>query len=193
MLVLIAAIALLWEGNQGCVNHLSSRGFKPLFSKISVKLLEEFFDKPYLAKPLSKKCDSRGIWDVIHHAKVEELLNRTSVNNGELEFLVAEIDKLIPDARFIQDKNNAALVQALIHGKIDVLLMAAEKASSWTVLYPQLRIVVPQPVWQVPKTRLFPRDAQTFLRTWENWIDFQITTGTKQTVFDHWVEGINKS
>ena len=126
----------------------------------------------------------------------DDLTKFSNLKVGTLKgktFLNHWIDKLIPDARFIQDKNNAALVQALIHSKIDVLLMAAEKASSWTVLYPQLRIVVPQPVRQVSKTRLFPRDAQTFLRTWENWIDFQITTGTKQTVFDHWVEGINKS
>ena len=56
---------------------------------------EEVFDDPCLAKPLSKKCDSRGIWDVIHHAKIDETLKRTPVIDLEFEFLVTEIKKLL--------------------------------------------------------------------------------------------------
>ena len=95
VLVFIAAIALFWDGNQSCVNNLSSRASSPCSWRYPSKLLEEFFDDPCLAKPLSKKCDSRDIWDVIHNAKADELLKITPVIDLEFEFLVTEIKKLL--------------------------------------------------------------------------------------------------
>lgn len=98
---------------------------------------------------------------------------------------------LLPKARFIRNASNATLINALTEGRIDVLLMSVEKASSWTVLNPALRLIVPQPVQTLPETRLFPLRAGTLLRVWENWMDFQTANGLRKTVFDHWVEGLN--
>ena len=66
-----------------------------MFVEIYVKLLEELFDDPRLAKLLSKKCESRDIWDVMHHPKADEILKGTPVIDLEFEFRVIEIKKLL--------------------------------------------------------------------------------------------------
>ena len=86
--------------------------------------------------------------------------------------------------------NGKDLLEKLRSNQVDLAVLPAEKASSWTVLHPELRLSVPQPVQKLPITRQLPLRADTLERTWHSWMRFQRVDGTRQKIFEHWVEGL---
>ena len=108
----------------------------------------------------------------------------------EKPFLQQWFKQLLPKAKLVICINGKDLLEKLRSNQVDLAVLPAEKASSWTVLHPELRLSVPQPVQKLPITRQLPLRAETLERTWHNWMRFQRVDGTRQKIFEHWVEGL---
>ena len=94
-LVLFSAVALLWNWHQSCINDLTTTGFEALFSKVSLKLLEELSNHVCLANTFSEDSHGCGVWDIVHYPKTYELLKGSSVIDLKFKFFIAQIEKLL--------------------------------------------------------------------------------------------------
>jgi ABC-type amino acid transport substrate-binding protein len=75
----------------------------------------------------------------------------------------------------------------------DALVLTAERGSAWTLLHPELSVVVPNPgLIKVPLAYPVARQDQDFARFLDQWIDLKRLErkyGTIQTLYDHWILG----
>ena len=51
-------------------------------------------------------------------------------------------------------------------------------------------LLVPQPLKSLPAARQLPWDSAALAGVWNSWLRFQDMDGTRQTVYRHWVEGV---
>jgi Na+/H+-dicarboxylate symporter/ABC-type amino acid transport substrate-binding protein len=92
----------------------------------------------------------------------------------------AEIVVLDSHREFFTDENDS----------YDALVFSAEAGSTWTLLYPEFCVAIPQPdVFRVPVAfPVAPGDERmrTFLNTW---IDLKRRNNTLQRIYDYWILG----
>jgi Na+/H+-dicarboxylate symporter/ABC-type amino acid transport substrate-binding protein len=73
--------------------------------------------------------------------------------------------------------------------EFDGLVMAAEQASAWNILYPEFTVVVPQPRIQLPvgmAVRMSETDWVVFL---DRWLEFSRVDGSLDRLVTYWVRG----
>jgi Na+/H+-dicarboxylate symporter len=113
----------------------------------------------------------------------------------------------VPDLPYYRDVIRARLPQARIREIDDVgawfaawdpavaaIALPAERGSAWTLMYPQLSIVVPQPgIVKVPLAFPLAGHDQAFASFMNTWIDLKRKDGTIQGAYDYWVLGRDRS
>ncbi|NCV92041.1 MAG: ABC transporter substrate-binding protein [Synechococcaceae bacterium WB7_3xG_012] len=108
----------------------------------------------------------------------------------EAPFLLRLVAGWLPQAKFISSQGTDALLKALQEGRLDAVLVTAQQGASWNVLQPNLTLLVPQPLKSLPAARQLPWKSAALAGVWNAWLRFQEMDGTRQTVYRHWVEGI---
>jgi len=75
--------------------------------------------------------------------------------------------------------------------KVDALILTAERGSAWTLLHPELSVVVPMPrLVKVPLAYPLESDP-SFAKLVDTWIDLKRKDGTIQTLYEYWILGRN--
>ncbi|QVV67018.1 cation:dicarboxylate symporter family transporter [Synechococcus sp. LA31] len=105
-------------------------------------------------------------------------------------FLLQWARQLLPRATLYPQQPLEALVQSLRRGEVDAVLLSAQKGSAWTVLEPDLSLLVPQPALSLPAARAFPQKGESLRHVWELWMQYARADGLRDQVFRHWVEGL---
>ena len=105
-------------------------------------------------------------------------------------FLLQWTQHLLPNASIHPQQPLRALVRSLQSGRVDAVLIAAQKGAAWTVLEPDLTLLVPQPAHQLPAARAFPRQASGLPEVWDLWIRYANADQLPEQLFRHWVEGL---
>jgi Na+/H+-dicarboxylate symporter len=73
---------------------------------------------------------------------------------------------------------------------LDGYLMPAEGASAWTLLHPELTVVVPQPdPVKIPTGFGLPLDARELADAVDEWVVFATSEGLVQRAYEYWVLG----
>jgi ABC-type amino acid transport substrate-binding protein len=72
---------------------------------------------------------------------------------------------------------------------LDGLLMSAEAAAAWNILYPRHAVVVPQPIVQRPVGMAVRLSDDQWLRFLDRWLDFERLDGSLERLRVYWVEG----
>jgi Na+/H+-dicarboxylate symporter/ABC-type amino acid transport substrate-binding protein len=72
---------------------------------------------------------------------------------------------------------------------LDGLVMAAESAAAWNILYPRHTVVVPQPIIQRPVGMAVRLSDDQWLRFLDRWLDFERLDGSLERLRVYWVEG----
>jgi Na+/H+-dicarboxylate symporter len=73
---------------------------------------------------------------------------------------------------------------------VGALALPAERASAWTLMYPQFSVVVPEPgIVQIPLAYPLADHDQMFASFMNTWIDLKRKDGTIQAAYDHWILG----
>ena len=74
--------------------------------------------------------------------------------------------------------------------EVDALIMSAEAASAWTLVYPQYSAVIPTPGGLIlPVALALPRDDEMFARFVDNWIQTALSLGAMDIAYEHWILG----
>ena len=105
-------------------------------------------------------------------------------------FLLQWARQLLPRATLYPQQPLEALVQSLRRGEVDAVLLSAQKGSAWTVLEPDLSLLVPQPALSLPAARAFPQKGESLRHVWELWMQYARADGLRDQVFRHWVDGL---
>jgi len=102
------------------------------------------------------------------------------------------IDKLtlaLPGARVIPVNVVSELFQFEKYGA-DAALLTAERGSTWTLLHPELSVVVPQPTpIKVPLAFAIARHDLELAAFVNSWIDLKRKDGTLDRIYRHWILG----
>ena len=120
---------------------------------------------------------------------------------------VAGLTVGVPNVPYYRDAIRARLPHARIRDIDDVgawfarwdpavaaIALPAERGSAWTLMYPQLSIVVPQPgIIKVPLAFPLARHDQAFASFMNTWIDLKRKDGTIQAAYDYWILGRDSS
>jgi hypothetical protein len=73
---------------------------------------------------------------------------------------------------------------------VDALVMPAEAASAWTLIYPQFGVVIPSPDGvNIPIVFALPNYDDTFSRFVDTWIQTFISLGVMQQAYQYWILG----
>jgi Na+/H+-dicarboxylate symporter len=113
----------------------------------------------------------------------------TTIAVPDVPYYVDKIRQRLPraDLRVIQDIG-AAFAER--DPTVDAIAMPAERGSAWTLLYPQLSVVVPEPgIVKVPLAYPIARHDQAFASFINTWIDLKRKDGTLDTLYNYWVLG----
>jgi len=73
--------------------------------------------------------------------------------------------------------------------ELDGMLLPAEEASAWNVLYPNHSVVIPQPALRRPVGLAVRRGDLEWVQFLDRFIEFEEMNGTLQQLRDYWVHG----
>jgi Na+/H+-dicarboxylate symporter/ABC-type amino acid transport substrate-binding protein len=122
-------------------------------------------------------------WDSIRR------LNPLSVSVIALPYYLDKVRMLLPEARLVP----VATVSELFKYKelgVDAALLTAERGSTWTLLHPELSVVVPQPdPIRVPLAFAVARHDVALATFVNSWIDLKKQDGTLDMLYRHWILG----
>lgn len=73
---------------------------------------------------------------------------------------------------------------------MDALVMSAEAASAWTLVYPQYSAVIPSPAkTTIPIVFALPGSDEAFERYVNIWIQTSKSLGVMDLAYEHWILG----
>ena len=116
--------------------------------------------------------------------------HRLRIGVPNVPYYIDKVKTELPGAELVPFNSIEAMFGA--EGKrVDALVLTAERGSAWTLLHPELSVVVPMPrLVKVPLA--FPLASDPgFARLVDTWIDLKRKDGTIQTLYDYWILGRN--
>jgi ABC-type amino acid transport substrate-binding protein len=104
-------------------------------------------------------------------------------------YYLAKLRELAPRARLhvVQD---IAVTLAEPQRRFDAFALPAERGSAWTLIYPQLSVVVPEPgPLKIPLAYPLARHDLAFASFVNTWIDLKRKDGTIDALYRYWILG----
>jgi Na+/H+-dicarboxylate symporter len=108
---------------------------------------------------------------------------------------------IYPSARYERDLTrhflpNAELVtgtsaRPFVEGEVDVeaILLSAEEAAAWTLVYPAYSVAVPFPEWKAPVAVAMATDPSDLNGFVDAWLELAKRDGTVDRYFSYWIMG----
>ncbi|MEM7316987.1 MAG: ABC transporter substrate-binding protein, partial [Planctomycetota bacterium] len=75
------------------------------------------------------------------------------------------------------------------HEQIDALVMPAESAAAWNILYPRHIVITPEPIMQRPVGMAVRLSDTQWLRFLDRWLEFEKLDGSIDELRVYWVQG----
>ena len=118
---------------------------------------------------------------------------------------LAPLTIAVPDLPYYADKLRQAAPQAELRRisrleeslsrwdpAVQAVALAAERGSAWTLLFPTLSVVVPEPgIMKVPLAYPIGRRDAAFARFINTWLELKRKDGTLDSLYEYWVLGKN--
>jgi ABC-type amino acid transport substrate-binding protein len=112
-----------------------------------------------------------------------------SIASVNLPYYVDKLTRMLPNARVVRVNGVSELFQYDALGT-DAALLTAERGSAWTLLHPELSVVVPQPnPIRIPLAFAIARRDAAFAAFLNSWIDLKRQDGTLDLLYRHWILG----
>ena len=115
----------------------------------------------------------------------------TTIAVPNLPYYIDKIRQAAPRAHllFVTEADVATLV-AERGTRFDAIATTAERGSTWTLLYPEFSVVVPEPgIVKVPLAYPIAKHDAAFASFINTWIDLKRKDGTMTALYDYWVLG----
>lgn len=145
--------------------------------------------KPYMTATLAVACPDydRKRWRT--DASIARIRSARIAVVGDDSFFTRRIRRRYPQFELVPLPS----LRAYFEGRapdVEAVVMSAEAASAWSLLYPNHAVVVPRPN-PIGVPLAYPiagRDA-AFLRFLDHWIDFKQADGTVDELKSYWIYG----
>jgi hypothetical protein len=100
-----------------------------------------------------------------------------------------DIRKLLPDAELIMLDSPRPYFRGEVVDA-DLLVIAAQSASAWTLIYPDYSVIVPSGVRSAGSTAFaLPREQQEMVRWMDAWIELERKGGLLERLERYWILG----
>jgi ABC-type amino acid transport substrate-binding protein len=93
----------------------------------------------------------------------------------------------LPNAELVTGTSARPFVEGEID--LDAILLSAEEAAAWTLLYPAFSVAVPFPEWKAPVAVAMDGDASDLKGFVDAWLELAKRDGTVDRYFAYWVMG----
>jgi ABC-type amino acid transport substrate-binding protein len=120
-----------------------------------------------------------------------ERLGAVTIGVPGLPYFVDKLHELVPGA-MVRPFNTVEDVFGAGRLEMDAVALPAERASAWTLLYPQYSVVVPEgTLVKIPLAYPVGRRDQAFASFMNAWLDLKRKDGTLDALFKYWILGQN--
>jgi hypothetical protein len=103
--------------------------------------------------------------------------------------LLGLLESGMPDLEFIKVRSPREFLEGELAG-MDALVMSAEAASAWTLVYPQYSAVIPSPARRaIPIVFALPDSDEAFKNYVDIWIQTSISLGVMDRAYERWILG----
>ena len=110
------------------------------------------------------------------------------LNSRSLE---RSLESALPGLEFTGVDSPRSFLRGEMEG-IDALIMSAEAASAWTLVYPGFAAIVPTPTSkQIPIVFALPVEDESFRLFVNNWLELAVSLGIDQQAYKYWILGLD--
>jgi len=107
----------------------------------------------------------------------------------KFKYIASEAEDFFPNIEVIEIKSVPDFFE-VGNDEVDILVMTAEIASAWTLLYPEYQVVVPQPVvGTIPVGYPVAADDIKMLNFINRWIDIKKKDKNIEEAYNYWILG----
>ena len=171
--------------------HLSSGRIDIMMAGFLVtpeRAVDVHFTAPYLNSTLGLVVPDheRGHFDTNKKLKEIESMTIAAVN---LPYYSKFVERNLPNLKVVPIDSPKEFFLAA-PGEFDALLLSAEVASAWTLVYPSYTVVVPKPrTVTAPIALGLPRNAPKLSDFVESWLLLQHESGALKILQRYWIQG----
>jgi ABC-type amino acid transport substrate-binding protein len=122
---------------------------------------------------------------------IEQLrrLDNRSIGVLQSQLLLGALETRLPDLEFVKVRSPREFLKGELTG-MDALVMSAEAASAWTLVYPQYSAVIPSPArTTIPIVFALPGSDEAFEKYVNIWIQAAKSLGVMDLAYEHWILG----
>jgi ABC-type amino acid transport substrate-binding protein len=122
----------------------------------------------------------------------ERLREKPGIRLGipDLPYYVQKLKERLPQANLQVVSEALPFFATDDHAGLDGLAFAAERGSAWTLMYPKLAVVIPEPdLVKVPLAYPVAAGDQAFVRFINTWIELKRKDGTIDGLYKYWILG----
>ena len=106
-----------------------------------------------------------------------------------LDHYVELLSRMVPQAHVVVFESPRDFINRP-DDELDAMILSAEAAAAWSLLYPEYAAVVPTPhTTKVPTAFPLPRNEENLADYLKIWLELKKQNGTIQRLYDHWVLG----
>jgi ABC-type amino acid transport substrate-binding protein len=108
-------------------------------------------------------------------------------------YYVERLREYLPQAEVVLIREPGEFFEAA-PGRFHAMLYPAEMGSAWTLLHPEFSVAIPHPdVVQMAVGYAIRQGDPDFLAFLNTWLDFQVTTGRLDRLYQYWILGREES
>jgi len=150
---------------------------------------EMLFSEPYLDETLAFVVKDHLREEFSSWANVRDL-GVFSVAIPDLPYYIEQIKRRAPALKLELVDTLNQIEDGLKKGTFDAVVLAAERGSVLTLLYPKYTVVVPEPgIVKIPLAYPVARRDQDWAQFVNTWIELKRRDGTIDALYGHWVLG----
>ena len=106
-----------------------------------------------------------------------------------LPYYIDLVNRILPQGQLTTIESPGTFINEY-SDELDAMLITAEAASAWSLLYPQYAAVIPKPITRkVPVAFPLPQNEESLADFLKIWLELKKHDGTIQKSYDHWVLG----
>ena len=151
------------------------------------------FTQPYMQATLGVACrdHARKRWGTAE--AIQKIRSATIAVAGNEAYFTRRIETLFPNLEIVSLDSTRSFYEGA-HPEIEALVMSAEAASAWSLLYPAFTVVVPKPhPVRIPVAYPLAPGEPRLRQFLDHWLQAKIDDGTVRQLRDHWIFGISAS
>jgi ABC-type amino acid transport substrate-binding protein len=111
---------------------------------------------------------------------------------GDSPYYADKVKDVMQEAELVTVRSARDIhrVLAAEHSELDAIVMPAEEAAVWSVLYPQYGVAIPKPdPLRIPVAYAMAPGDEELADLVNMWIELKRNDGTIDRLYQHWIEG----